>query len=218
MPVIAEMLNFTTDIYKKVMKNMHSSDMLTDAWKPKEAGLTRGFDHFQLGINYRWSDIVFDERFTVEGSVRQAYGAMDREVRAGDRAPDAPSLECLYPGTGVKSPNCLFDLFDPSKHVALVFRGSDSGAATPIYDALRMFPTGAMINVLILPPDGNYDLSVNPLVDYVLRDTMGHAHEGYGLIARSPSPAAVIVRPDAYVGAFVTTSAGVEKYRSLVFN
>ena len=219
MPVIAEMLNLTTDIYKK-NNSSRTADILTEASGPKNAGLTRGRDLFQLNVNYRWSEIVFDERFAVGDAQKQAYGSAGQEVRAGDRAPDAPALECLFPapGVGIKAPSCLFDVFDPTRHIALVFRGALNGEALPLHDSLEEFPSGAMLKVLILPPGGEYEPLANSLVDYVVRDTMGHAYGGYGLDMLSPSSAAVIVRPDSYVGAFATSPAGIDKYRSLILN
>ena len=71
--------------------------------------------------------------------------------------------------------------------------------------------------MLILPASAEYDSSVNAQADYVFRDFEGHAHNGYGLDVSSVSPSAVIIRPDAHVGAFAISVMGIDKYRSLLF-
>ena len=84
---------------------------------------------FQLDLNYRWSSIVFDERFASSSAQKDAYGKLGQDLRAGDRAPDAPSLVILHSkvtsigkvsgqvGASVR----LFDIFEPTVHTALVF-------------------------------------------------------------------------------------------------
>ncbi len=71
----------------------------------KQDPLPRNRRLFQLDVNYRWSDIVLDERFDDEGKAKQqqhstAYGVEGHDIRAGDRAPDAPDLLVLTKATG----------------------------------------------------------------------------------------------------------------------
>lgn len=212
-PVIAEMLNLTTDIYKQNMSS-RVAKVISEMTGPKEAGLTRGRICFQLDINYRWSDIVFDERYTSGVTERHAYGgAGDQYIRAGDRAPDAPALECLY--TTAKPVNRLFDIFNPAKHIALVFRGTIPGDANPFATSLSAFPDQTLLKVLIIPSGSSVESYETTSFEYVLRDTENHAHQGYGV--DQATPAVVIVRPDAHIGAFCTSTAGVGNYISRVF-
>ena len=212
-PVIAEMLNLTTDIYKQNMSS-RVANIITEMTGPKEAGLTRGRVCFQLDINYRWSDIIYDERYDGVVAEKHAYGGSgDLSVRAGDRAPDAPALECLY--TNAKPVSRLFDLFDPTKHVALVFSGTRPGDANEFATALSAFPERTVLKVLILPTSAAAERKETTPFDYVLRDTEGHAHGGYNV--NQSTSAAVIVRPDSHVGAFCNSAAGVRKYMEHIF-
>ena len=217
MPVIAEMLNLTTEIYKKNLSSEISTLLNDEKSGPKAAGLTRGRNLFQLDINYRWSEIIFDERFVGQSADKRAYGVEGQAVRAGDRAPDAPALECFFAKEGLKTISALFDIFEPTKHVALVFQDGAPKAVNAFLASLSKFSEGSLCTVLILPANAEYDPSVNSQVDYVLRDTDGHAHNGYGLDVSGVSPSAVIIRPDAHVGAFAISAAGIDKYRSLLF-
>ena len=145
----------------------------------------------------------------------RAYGVEGQAVRAGDRAPEAPALECIFAKEGLKIVSSLFDIFDPTKHIALVFHDGAAENMSEFLSALAKFPEGSLRTVLILPINAEHDASVNTKVDYVLRDTEGHAHNGYGIDASGTS--VVIIRPDAYVGAFAISAGGVDKYRSFIF-
>ena len=172
---------------------------------------------FQLGVNYRWSKIVVDERYEEVATEQNAYGTQEQAVRAGDRAPDAPALECLFAREGLKPVSTLFDIFDPTKHIALVFQDGAPEATSAFLSSLSKFAEGSLWTVLILPASAEYDACVNEQIDYVFRDFEGHAHNGYGLDVSSVSPSAVIIRPDAHVGAFAISAAGIDRYRSLLF-
>jgi hypothetical protein len=84
-PVIAAMLNKTTDL-------LYQS--LPLGGKINFDKFSRSTDLNMLGINYRGSPIVLDERTADDGSVYNAYGNTEGELNlcAGDRAPDAPGL------------------------------------------------------------------------------------------------------------------------------
>ena len=122
LPVIAEMLNITTGILKRI----HGSGGL-------EQVMHRGQKLNMLGVNYRWSSIVIDE--VTKAEPVSAYRILDESTLvAGDRAPDAPGLSVVKAGAQVTEPR-LFDLFKATYHTVLVF-GPDVGSAEDIIGAL----------------------------------------------------------------------------------
>ena len=169
----------------------------------------------QLDINYRWSDIVYDERFASSDpkAERHAYGEEGQVVRAGDRAPDAPGLECLFAGEGRKPVGRLFDVFNATQHTAIVFV-RDLHSAQPLFEALAAFPESTLQTALILPALSSFAIPSEPKADFIFKDAAGHAYEGYGV---GESSAVIIVRPDAWIGSFATSADGVKVYLSRVF-
>ncbi|KAI5982313.1 FAD binding domain-containing protein [Pisolithus albus] len=105
LPVIAEMLGFTTKMHKLMFDASsveHTAQPTADDdGKSKdtktnlERGLRRESNVYMLGVNYRSSPIVVDE-FTPATEAPAAHGAygdiQEGVLRAGDRAPDAPGL------------------------------------------------------------------------------------------------------------------------------
>ena len=191
----------------------------------------------QLGVNYRFSDLVLDEQPTSndEQSVSAAYRPEDPTVlRAGDRAPDAPGLsplqltrdgpgeEYVEPGAGTTT---IFDIFKPTVHTVLVFVGTMN--ITDIIETLRTFttvPKDALQVVCIVPQE--YQTSIDlvslgsALADattqtQVFIDTKNHAHTFY-----SPTThgfPVIIIRPDAYIGAIVQNHNGALRYLQHIF-
>ncbi|KAL5508462.1 hypothetical protein ACEPAH_6081 [Sanghuangporus vaninii] len=193
----------------------------------------RGRKLFQLDLNYRWSPIVFDERRPAvsassgesNNKERDAYGKPDHDLRAGDRAPDAPGLVVLHKssrpigkiGKVVEGAEDgvirLFDTFDPTAHISLVF-SSDQSFIKAVQDVLKVLPDGLIRTVLIVPQDASIS-SVGEDVDLVLDDKEGHAYKGYGI--EKDANVVMIVRPDAMIGAFAVSLSGVERYLNKVF-
>jgi hypothetical protein len=182
----------------------------------------RGRKLFQLDVNYRWSEVVFDERFArADGEVaKNAYGVEGQDVRAGDRAPDAPGLVCLGSVTG-KTPGRLFDIYSPCKHTVLVFaNGALDKAKQPILDSVVSLPCSLVQKVIVLP--SNTDEVSTPQVfdttvyDYVVKDIDGHGYKGYGVV--EGGFAVVVVRPDGMVGGVAVSEAGLKKYVCAVFS
>lgn len=231
LPVIAEMLKISTDLFNKLGNAPHgpSAEALNHAEAvlkkgeedqlERDSAWFRGRKLFQLDVNYRWSTVVFDERY--EGKDKQAvidaYGAKGRETRAGDRAPDAPGLVVLTSdaqGTTTR----LHDLFNPAKHVALVFSTPSSVKdAIALLTPLKDLGDDRLRQFLILPKDSAVDASWALSAIEVLTDSEGHAFTGYGVAPASDGAVVVVVRPDGMVGAFARTAAGVKKYMEAVF-
>lgn len=181
----------------------------------------------QLGVNYRWSDIVIDERDVTrqglngESARLTAYGvegADPTDVRAGDRAPDAPIADWSHGGRMTT----LFRLFDPSKHTAFAFVPSGANASSAsiaeVVEVLTAF--SANINTFIIARSTDVNLPAGTGAG-ILVDADGHAHTAYG-VSKTPEavlrPTIVIVRPDSFVGAFVFTVEGVNLYFEKVFS
>ena len=226
-PVIAEMLNITTELYKltfspdTISAIQSASDISSN--DEKESSMNRAFFRgrklWQLDVNYRWSDIVFDERFENDkhNVAKNAYGSAGQDVRAGDRAPDAPGLSCIRSKTDFQ-PTRLFDIYSPSKHTAFIFDGRvDKSDSYPLIQATGTLPAETFQKVYIIPSTSNLGVDDAPgNADYVLKDEQGYAFKHFGLSEQGTS--VVIVRPDAMVGAFALTEGGVEQYVSAVFN
>ena len=229
LPVIAEMLNITTELFNKIASKSESrrgieAAQAQSARKDKDdERYTRDRKLFQLDVNYRWSEIIFDERFTKdEGNdvaARRAYGTAGHDIRAGDRSPDAPGLTSVAESTSETTPSRLFDVFKPTAHTVLLFTSDPSGASvSSLLAPFSEVPKDLIQVVLILPPEvSTRNVSAPVNISYVFRDSEGHAYNGYGLKPGGEEIWAVIVRPDGMIGAFAKTVEGVEKYRSLVF-
>lgn len=164
----------------------------------------------QQEINYRWSPLVHDVRHVPdlpEAELRaHAYeGYPGGDVRAGDRAPDAPAL------VGVDGAETgLFSIFKPYYHTVLVFAPEGAGVAGVI-NAAQVYPEG-LVRTVILGRNG-----VPPGVAGAdaYHDKEGHAHKAYNVAG--DRLAVVVVRPDGYVGGFVDDVAGLQTYFSRVF-
>ncbi|KAI5988747.1 FAD binding domain-containing protein [Pisolithus albus] len=106
LPVIAEMLGYTTEMHKVMFDGsgveQTPQSAADDDGNSKGANsdleprLRRANNMYMLGVNYRSSPIVVDEFAPVPVAPVVAHGAYgeveEGVVRAGDRAPDAPEL------------------------------------------------------------------------------------------------------------------------------
>jgi hypothetical protein len=204
-PVIKEMLERTTALLDGAIKEEVS------AW-------TRPRILQQLGVHYEWSSIVYDDR--VEGGRApapvSAYGGGDtHEVRAGDRAPDAPALEVIKAQDAIKGTAALFDIYNPAKHTILLFVKSLDNLDA-FFTVVRQQPPGLTQTVLVLEKytDAPYFKTLDG-ADVVVVDVEGHAFKSYGI---TDNIHAAVVRPDGVVGAVVGSADGLAHYFGLVFN
>lgn len=202
------MLQRTFAIWQKVNIDAKASGSHTPGQQPADMALA------QLGINYRWSDIVLDERDALsKDQLTNPYGKDGDSLHAGDRAPDAPQLKDINAGDTTTS---LFQILSPKQHSALIFT-DDNTQLGPVFDALGGYPLGTVSSVIILPRvsatssrvDGNQGARI-------LRDADGHAHGIYGVPDRETT--IFMIRPDDYIGAIVSGADGLVRYRKLVFN
>lgn len=205
LPVIAEMLNKTTELHTKAFK----SDNLDDKshWHRKKS-----LD--QLGVNYRWSSIVLEETTKGTDESLGVYGNESEEVvplAAGDRAPDAPGL---LKKDEVNASQTLFDTFKYTAHTVLIFCPTADG---PKVDGIVRFISGLpqRVRSVILYPGSDSQIEGSG-ADIVLRDQNGHGFKGYG--APMDRVHCVVVRPDGMVGAIVAGVSGLTKYFDTIFS
>ena len=224
-PVIADMLKITTELFNRTVSSTFQDEV--ELQKAVEAAADQQLDDkerspwhrgrklFQLDLNYRWSPAVVDERFVDEQTVRNAYGVAGQEVRAGDRAPDAPELKIVQ-AVGDGQTTRLFDIFKPIMHTVLLFGSESVPIFQPSLEIIRSLPRELVKVVLILAPGRKAQGEVG-LVDLVVEDTKDYAREDYGL-KDTTAPVVVLVRPDGMIGAVATSERGVAKYISAVFS
>lgn len=214
------MLQKTTAILNKTVGTPRSDPGSSDAWN-------RGGELKQLGVNYRWSSIVIDER--TDNADQHAvhrpldpYGALGNDtttVRAGDRAPDAPGLLPLnvktQPDGSVNDATVsLFRVFGPSHHTVLFFAGQVD-EVTPIVQKLRQYPPHALQTAMIYPA-GTVGAEYLEVTDVMLLDEGEHAYGNYA--CGKASLTVIIVRPDGVIGGIVFSLDGVLAYFRRVFS
>ena len=85
----------------------------------------------------------------------------------------------------------------------------------PVLTALKCIAPGLIRTVLVVRGDAKVMHVSQPEVEYILKDAEGYAFENYGL--EEGKSAAVVVRPDTYIGAFALGADGVQKYLDMVF-
>ncbi|KIY46797.1 hypothetical protein FISHEDRAFT_75323 [Fistulina hepatica ATCC 64428] len=193
-PVIAEMLNMSTRLLNKTFE--HLPDPVS-TWR-RDGALN------QLGVNYRGSPIVIDER-TPEGqtknpSVYVATGIL----QAGDRAPDAPLNKG---GATVR----LFDIFKPAEHHVLIF-STNKDVVDTVSAAVSTFPAGTVSASVVVPAGASIDVKLP-----VLEDKDGAAYTAYN-IYNPTETTIVIVRPDGVVGAVLVNTDGIKRYLAKIFS
>ncbi|KAK0501675.1 FAD binding domain-containing protein [Armillaria luteobubalina] len=193
-PVIAAMLDKTTDLHNKTFTAGAAS---TEGWR-------RGPELYQFGVNYRGSPIVIDEEGTPE-SVDPYRSGEGGPLRGGDRAPDAPGLVSVQ---GEKTQ--LFDIFRTSYHTVLIFPGADLEVKA-ILDLVKAYPVGTVKSAVILHQNATPTADGFP-ADFVLTDGDGCARKHY-----NDRNGIVVVRPDGIVGALVGGVDGLKQYFKGIF-
>ena len=241
------MLDITTDLHEQTIARIgatSSKGATVAVAKMETAAFTRGPRLMQLGINYRWSDVVVDHRRLSDGGVGKAeiiynpYGEDDftagGPLQAGDRAPNAPGLHLLNDqATPANVPTTLFDLYSSTAHVALIFTplptAGPHAVLIDIVAALGAYKASLVNTYIVRPsqPEGPGTTTNNvPGTIGVLVDTVGHAASAY-IIPRAEGDSqarmgasnapVVIIRPDGVIGALVGDANGVKEYFSKIF-
>jgi len=212
-PVIAEMLKKSTKLFNDAARAKGDGTYSEKAWY-------RGGELHMLGINYRWSSIVVDERTPKEETPGDPYGVLASGVgdvvRAGERAPDAPGLIVLRPGVGTgpqQETTSLFNIFGPSYHTALIF-SDGTEKAEKIASHLGVYPPELLRKVLVYG-DGIHSQATFDNTDVSVVDRDGQAHGGYQV--QKDEFLVIIVRPDGVIGGIVRGTNGVMCYFDGVF-
>ncbi|TFK39989.1 FAD binding domain-containing protein [Crucibulum laeve] len=224
LPVIAEMLSQTTQMMKQ---SSGEDDCLSPGpWK------TSG-SLFQLGVNYRWSPIVLDERKRMEEEIEaeeddylkdyefgdneedekvDSYGlGSDGRLRAGDRAPDATGLVDRSTKSSTKAHRLFHDIFSTSHHTVLVF--PELADCKSVLHALTLYPKSLIRSVVVVRRGRPFPTHC-ALADTLIEDRGGHAHEAY---VSSNVCGVVVVRPDGMVGAIVQGPEWMHRYFRGIF-
>lgn len=210
LPVIASMLQKTTNILDQTTRSKVGEASHDAAW-------TRGGALLQLGVNYRGSPIVMDMRTPFNPQEPQDVyggGGEGRDLRAGDRAPDASELLSLSDHTAVAGiSTSLFRIFKPSYHTVMLFV-TDLSQVISVLDALREYPSSTVRSVAIFPK-GAFAVAEVSEADYTLVDKECYASTAYGVIGERLM--IVIVRPDGVVGGIVYDLDGLQQYFRRIF-
>ncbi|KAF9479547.1 monooxygenase [Pholiota conissans] len=208
LPVIAEMLNKTTELLDERLSAVTSTIVKPDQGDDIRADMT------QLGINYRGSTILFEEGVQKDPSVVKLAGYSKGSIDGalpGDRAPEAPKLIDDADATHEVS---LYDILSPSRHTIVIF---GDGYSVDVLDALsqaiRRQPENTIYGVLLRRSHDASSIGPDKNFDKTLTDSEGHAYAGY----KAGGPCAVIVRPDGTIGARVFSAAGLESYFKGIF-
>ncbi len=218
LPVIAVMLHKTTELYHQAYV--------------ADTSLRRGRELLMLGINYRWSSIVLEERdpnlsdeekrkASMNEMKARSYGGYEGGLCAGDRAPDAPGLVISHSSDPLKKigeVTSIFKLYNILKRNLIIFAPlSENNAVNGILTATAKVPASKE-NVpvfVVTRTDNDYAVGAQQEVAYTLVDRDGHAHDGY--FVKEGELTIVIIRPDGYVGAIVHNKSGVGRYFEQIF-
>ena len=199
LPVIANMLELTTELLQKVVELDPHDDT-----PEEDSPYHRGLKTYQLDINCRGSPIVVDR-------LDQESYKPGKRLRAGDRAPDAPGIVPLNAGLRPGTTQ-LFDIFSSHRHTALIFiKGGEN--VKPYLELLKHYPQNTILPVIILQQGDGVDVGVFGKTS-VVRDSAGHTWKSY---SAEHGTKIAIVRPDGCVGAVGRSPGVVEEYRNLVF-
>lgn len=199
-----------------------------DANSALNTGLLRGNILKQLGVNYRWSEIVEDQRRVKEGTeelkgeakVWDPYGKNDKpeaNIEAGDRTPDCVFL------TSSGQETTLLDILVPSAHTALILSESvnDKRVADVFQKCAELNTKGAAKGSDVVLPHvvvrAKEDVSVGESLGFkILLDSEGYSVSTYGdKTTGSLGPdrfLVIIVRPDGFTGAIVYGVDGIDSY------
>ncbi|KAI5988821.1 FAD binding domain-containing protein, partial [Pisolithus albus] len=242
LPVIAEMLGFTTEMHKLMFNESHAehtprsnADENGNVESQFERAMRRRGKLYMLGVHYRCpyqstlhhtSPIVVDEFISTPtpkaAVVNSTYGDTEEDVlRAGDRAPDAPGLV----PTRMTGSTRMFDIFGSTHHTVIIFAPilAKSVVRSILATLGQSFPKELVRRVVVLPgsasePDDGVGTSSEADQSFdteVLVDKAGHAYRGY--VVGPQEVKAVVVRPDGVVGAIVHGVTGLKGYFEGVF-
>lgn len=201
-PVAKEMLQRTTNTI---------DGLLGDSKKAELTPIHLSTIYKQLSVNYRCSSIVVDQQARQPVHTEAYLPDDDKELRAGDRAPDAPKLVPLrfneLDGSAVTS---LFDLIHPVHHTLLLF-DPKAEQIKAVNDVVAPMPQDFLRVFVVLSSDEVPQASsINIGGATVLVDTEGHARAAYHPVREGFTTC--VIRPDGVIGAILMDREGLQKY------
>jgi 2-polyprenyl-6-methoxyphenol hydroxylase-like FAD-dependent oxidoreductase len=214
-PVIRAMLIQTTAELKR-----------TGTWAAKQDVQSTPPDFTQLGVKYAGSSLVFDqlgEQISPPNPSevierRPSPAVRGDQLRAGNRAPDAPRLLVLS-GEEEGLEITLFDIFDLTAHTIIIFSAPEA-SVTAIAETLSTLQLarsmGLVRIVVLLSSRSGAEETLKNDVDRVLLDSASHAFSAYAP-ARLGSLAVFIIRPDQIIGAITSNAEGSRRYLCSIF-
>jgi hypothetical protein len=204
MPVAAEMLNLSNALHARAFPHIPQTAFATSQTSDTQPDpMQRTRNMLQLGINYRWSDIVFDERYDrTEIVEKKPYGSMDNQIRAGDRAPYIGDLV-----EGEKTTDLFSLLREAPSHLVLIF-SSSSLISSDVLSRIKTFTNTGLVHLVAIVEGQVYDDKAKG-VQYLV-DSRGIARKAY--LSEDNRDAYVTIRPDGVVGAYTFGVEGIEKY------
>ncbi|KXN93265.1 Pentachlorophenol 4-monooxygenase [Leucoagaricus sp. SymC.cos] len=220
LPIIAQMLQATSQLYTHLV--------VTPKERPIE-GPSEGDDRKSgwfrwrnsalelYGVNYRFSDIVLEERNPAHAStdkeeaIARAYAGYEAlgSLLAGDRAPEAP---CLITAEGKET--CLFkNYFRLNRHTVLVF-ASDTRGVSSVLGQQDKWPE-SVVQILVITEKKLDEGGMNSGRAIFLVDSKGHAADAYRVEKGALN--IIVVRPDGFVGAVGKDAEGANRYFRKIF-
>lgn len=225
LPVISAMIATTRGLLNAIISGEQSF---------VKGNHNRGGPLRMLGVNYRGSPIVLDERTQLRSEeMADVYGVRnDGLVVAGDRAPDAPGLEFIAFGGGREGmiedaegkSTKLFEIFNSTSHTVLFFAAAQPESAgqdlSRALDTLKSYSIDIQPIILLRVPGDIQETSsfaIGTQVDgknvRAYSDAGRHAFENYAV--EGGGLTIVVVRPDGVIGAVVLSGAeGLRRYFS----
>jgi len=202
------MLQATSVLYTHIVTPEEKAENETGWFRWRNLAL------LMYGINYRYSDIILEERDTIpqdkEEALAHAYSGYEGlgVLRAGDRAPEAPGL--IHTQHRLKT--SLFEQYKLVLHTVLVFTAEGKEQfVTDVIALVKGYPKDA-VQIIVISSEQSGDFTGTN----VLIDGDGHAHNAY--LAQNDTVNIVVVRPDGFIGAIVMDAVGVQRYFSKIFD
>ena len=165
----------------------------------------------QLSVNYRCSSIVVDQQAHRPKHTEAYLPDDDKELRAGDRAPDAPNLVPLLSNKlDDSAATSLFDLIHSNHHTLLLF-DPKAEQVKAVRDIAASLPQDFLRVSVILSSDSVPQASSIGISEVtVLVDTQGHAHSAYHPVSEGFTM--FVIRPDGVIGAVLKDEEGLQRY------
>ena len=203
MPVVAEMLNLSTALHEKAFRHGQEIEVGKQEDGVQPDPMLRSNKLLQLGVNYRWSNIILDERKAEKGTTeKNPYGTLDLQVSAGDRAPFIGGLV-----TGEETTDLFTLLREASSHLVLVFPSSKSSIGIEGIGPIQKLIDAGLVDVYAIIDEPSRPASLHGL-KYLLDVDRG-ARNAYAADNRT---AYVTIRPDGIIGAYTFGIEGIAEY------